>query len=361
MPAGRCPWSYRPVAGTISLMESAQPAPIAVADDLETWLAAATEDSGPFELLPLTGGNSNETLLVSSPTDRWIMRRPPLATLDPSAHSMAREYRLLSSLCDSPVPVPRPIAVASAPAPEGRAALLMEYIEGEALTTGLPAAYRPDTADAVANAVIDGLADLHSLSWSDLGLGDLGRGERFLERQVSRWTNQLERHRHRPLPDFEIVGEWLERFRPPAGKPGILHGDFHVDNCLISPEEPARLLAIIDWEMATIGDPLLDVGLMLAFWGSDRHEPMAMTDVQEFSRAAGAPSRAELAERYSLRSGRSLEHLDYYMTLAFWKLAAIVEGAHQHYAEGRLQTDYARALEHDVPRLLAEARCFAGI
>lgn len=340
---------------------SSESAPIAVADELQSWVAAVTEDDGPFDIRPLSGGNSNETLLVSSVTGRWVMRRPPPDSLDPTAHSMAREYRLLSALCDSPVPVPRPIAVGTEPAPEGRPALLMEFIEGDALTTDLPEAYRPEGAEELANAVIDGLADLHTLPWRDLGLGDFGRANRFLERQVSRWRAQYDRNRHRSLPDFEIVARWLERSRPPDGEPAILHGDFHIDNCLVTVEEPARLMAIIDWEMSTIGDPLLDVGLMLAFWGDDRGEPMAMGDIQEFSRAPGAPTREHLAERYATRSGRSLEHLDYYMALAFWKLAAIVEGAHLHYANGRLDTDYARALEYDVPALLAEARSFAGI
>jgi aminoglycoside phosphotransferase (APT) family kinase protein len=332
-----------------------------MAEELTPWLQRATDDPGPFHIKRLAGGNSNETLLIESPSTRRVMRRPPAATIDASAHNVEREYRMLMALADTHVPVPRPIATAREPVPGGPPALLMEHLDGCSLTTELPAGYAPSSAAAVAFATIDALADLHSLPWRDMGLDDFGRPDGFLERQVGRWQRQYETYKHRDLEDFDVVADWLEANRPEPGDPGILHGDFHVDNCLFSPAEPARLLAIIDWEMATIGDPLLDVGLMLGLWGTERTEPFAMRRVQGFSRADEAPTRAELAARYEERSGRSLAHLDYYMGLALWKLAAIVEGAHLHYTAGRLKTDYARELETDVPGLLADARSFCGL
>jgi aminoglycoside phosphotransferase (APT) family kinase protein len=329
-----------------------------LAEQLAPWLTEVTDDHGPFEVKTLTGGNSNETLLIRSPTAARVLRRPPAATIDASAHNVEREYRMLMALADTHVPVPRPLAAAREPTPGGPAALLMEHLNGISLTSELPASYPPDAVGTVAYAVIDALADLHSLPWQDLGLEGFGRPERFLERQVGRWRNQYAVYKHRDLQDFDLVAQWLEDNRPPDGEPGILHGDFHVDNCLFTPTAPVRLLAIIDWEMSTIGDPLLDLGLMLGLWADDRPDPCAMPKIQGFSRAPGAPSRTELAARYSKRSGRSVEHLRYYMALALWKLAAIVEGAHMHYTAGRLENDYARALSDDVPRLLAEARRF---
>lgn len=328
-------------------------------EDLASWLTSVTDDAGPFDVRQLSGGNSNETLLVSSPTAARVLRRPPVTTIDASAHNVEREYRMLMALADTHVPVPRPIASSREPTPGGTPALLMEHLDGVSITAELPAGYGRDATAAVGYAAVDALADLHSLPWRELGLEDFGRPERFLERQVGRWQRQYAAYEHRALPDFAVVSAWLEANRPPPGEPGILHGDFHVDNCLFGRNEPVRLLAVIDWEMSTIGDPLLDVGLMLALWGDERPSPCAMPAIQGFSRTLGAPTRAELARRYELRSGRSLEHLRYYMALALWKLAAIVEGAHLHFASGRLETDYARALEHDVPRLLAEARGFA--
>jgi aminoglycoside phosphotransferase (APT) family kinase protein len=327
---------------------------------LAAWVSEVTGDPGPFEIEPLAGGNSNETLLVRSRVAKRILRRPPGATIDASAHSVEREYRILSALDQTAVPVPRPIAVVGEAGQEASPALLMDHVDGVSITDALPADHPPGGAGAVGFATMDALADLHSLDWEGLGLADYGRPTDFLERQVGRWRRQYEGYRHRDLPDFDLVASWLEQNRPPDGRPGILHGDFHVDNCLFSQTDPTRLLAIIDWEMSTIGDPLLDVGLVLAFWGDDRLDPPAMPRIQGFSRDAGAPSRAALAERYARRSGRSAEHLAYYMALAFWKLAAIVEGAHMHFTTGALQTDYARELEQDVPRLLAEARAFTA-
>lgn len=337
-------------------MEARRAAPTPLGELLTPWLERVTEEDGPFSVERLSGGNSNETLLVSSPRSRSVLRRPPTAMVDASAHNIEREYRMLIALADTLVPVPRPIAMAREPTPGGPPGLLMQEVDGVSITDRLPAGYSPGGVRAVAHATVDALAELHSLPWRDIGLEDFGRPEGFLERQVGRWQRQYASYKHRELDDFDVVARWLEEHRPPEGDPGILHGDFHVDNCLFSRAEPAELLAIIDWEMSTIGDPLLDVGLFLALWGNERPEPFAMPRIQGFSRVAEAPTRAELAQRYAERSGRSLEHLDYYMTLALWKLAAIVEGAHLHFTTGALTTEYARELEHDVPRLLAEAR-----
>lgn len=330
-------------------------------DELVKWLQRVTDDPGPFELVRLRGGNSNETLVVTSPQGRRLLRRPPEARIDATAHSLEREYRVLMALSDTHVPVPRPIAASHAPPSDGRPALLMEFIEGVSITDELPASYPVGAGATVGEQMIDALADLHSLPWRELGLENFGRPENFLGRQVHRWGKQYERYRHRELPFFAEVAAWLEHNRPADGEPGILHGDFHLDNCLFSRNAPVRLQAVIDWEMSTIGDPLLDVGLALGFWGDHRAEPRAMPRIQGVSRHPGAPSREELAERYESRSGRSLRHLDYYMALGFWKLAAIVEGAHLHYTTGVLRTPYAQALEYDVPRLLEEAASFAGL
>lgn len=329
-----------------------------VGSQLSAWLTEVTGDDGPFTIQALSGGNSNETLLVRSPSASRVMRRPPSAAIDASAHSVEREYRMMSALSGTAVPVPTPIAISREPVPGEGPVLLMEHLDGVSITDRLPDGHPAETVAAVAYATVDALAELHSLPWQDLGLGDFGRPARFLERQVSRWRRQYTGYQHRDLPDFEAVASWLEDHCPPEGEPGILHGDFHIDNCLFSRATPGTLLAIIDWEMSTIGDPMLDLGLLLAFWGDDRPYPPAMPRIQGFSRVAGAPARDELAARYAHRSGRSIEHLDYYMALAFWKLAAIVEGAHMHFTTGALQTDYARELETDVPRLLAEARRF---
>jgi aminoglycoside phosphotransferase (APT) family kinase protein len=330
---------------------------------LARWLTAELGDPGPFRERVLTGGNSNETLLVEGARSRWILRRPPRATIDPRAHSMQREHRVLSALAQTDVPAPRPLAFCSDEQLAPGGLLVMEYVEGVSLTTTSPAAYPPAAAGAraIGEAAVDALAALHGVAWQEVGLEGFGSPEGFLERQVGRWHSQYEGYAVRELELFEPLAQWLEQNRPASFTPGLLHGDFHVDNCLMASEPPVRVRAIIDFEMSTIGDPLLDLGLLLGFWGKDRPREPAMPKLQGFSRVAGAPSRIELAERYAATSGRSVEHLDFYMTLALWKLAAIVEGAYAHNVRGSMDDEYSRALERDVPALLREAADLAGI
>jgi aminoglycoside phosphotransferase (APT) family kinase protein len=327
---------------------------------LRDWLAESLEDDGPFELTYLSGGNSNETLLLESSTRRAILRRPPRATLSPSAHSMEREYRVLGAIAATDVPAPRPIALAG-PDDPGGPFLLMEWIEGTSILGWLPAEYPPGAATVreIGEAAIEALARLHSVDWRAAGLEGFGRPAGFIERQVDRWHSQFESSQVREIPDFEWLAGWLEANRPSAGAPGILHGDFHIDNCLFSLRPPVSLRAVIDWEMATVGDPLIDLGLLLALWGPERGDPPAIDGLQGVSLLDGAPSRGELAAHYAERSGRSVERLDWYMSFALWKLGAIIEGAYAQYLRGNVDSDYAKALGKDVPLLMAEARTIA--
>jgi aminoglycoside phosphotransferase (APT) family kinase protein len=323
---------------------------------LALWLERERPGETLEQMRRLQGGNSNETYLLETSAGRRIVRRPPQATIDASAHSMSREHRVLAALAGTNVAAPRPLAFCEDATVLGAPFILMEFVEGMALTDSLPEAYRDDVAGA-GFAIVDALATLHLAPWREIGLADFGKPDGFLDRQVGRWRSQYEGYKVRDLPDFYEVAGWLEVHRPPDAEPAILHGDFHADNTLLSLSEP-RVTAILDWEMATIGDPLLDLGLLLAFWGAERPDPPAMPRVQGFSRAAGAPVRGQLAARYAERSGRSVEHLDYYLALALWKLAAIVEGAYAHFQSGAVDDQYSRMLADDVPRLLAEAAGF---
>jgi aminoglycoside phosphotransferase (APT) family kinase protein len=324
------------------------------------WLAAQLGTDGPLEIQPISGGNSNETSLLTAPGRRWILRRPPNAVISATANDLGREFRILTALADRGVPAPRAIAFAPAGQATDRSCLLMEYSEGYPLTDRWPDGWASGaTIGQAGRAAVEALAALHQVNFEAAGLAGFGRPAGYLERQVARWRGQYEQHRVRDLPLFDSLGEWLEANRPAEGPPAILHGDFHLDNCLITPGPPARVSAIIDWELATVGDPLVDLGLLLGFWGADRAQPIAMERVQALSRLPGAPGRRALADYYTSLTGRSTQALTFYMVLAFFKLAAIVEGAYARYLGRDVDSPYARALGADVPRLLCDAARFA--
>ncbi|MDQ0382293.1 phosphotransferase family protein [Amycolatopsis thermophila] len=330
---------------------------------LARWLTEHTGRGGPWELRRLAGGNSNETCLLACGEARYVLRRPPRHALSASAHSVAREHRVLTALAGSGVPAPRPVVLCEDPAVPMAPFLVMEHVPDAVSVTGeLPAAYagQEDAVIRLADAMVDALAAVHLLDWQAVGLDGFGRPEGFLARQVPRWHRQWTAIARRPLPAMDEVAEWLEGNRPPGSPPALLHGDFHLDNCLVSVREP-RLRAVIDWEMATIGDPLLDLGLLLAFWGPRPIARPAMPAIQAVSRTPGAPGRDHLLARYEAATGRPAEHIEYYQCLAFFKLATIVEAAWSQHLAGELDTPYARALEHDVPALLEEAATLAGL
>jgi aminoglycoside phosphotransferase (APT) family kinase protein len=327
---------------------------------LRDWLAAQLGAPGPFELRKISGGNSNETALLSAPDGQWILRRPPATTISATANNLRREHRILTALAGQDVPAPRAIAFADAGEVTPRSCLVMELSEGCPLTDSWPESWPPKVSIGdVGHAALTALAALHRVDVEAAGLSDFGRPAHYLQRQVARWRGQYEQHKVRELGLFDELGAWLEANRPEEGAPAILHGDFHLDNCLIVPGPPTRVTAIIDWELATIGDPLVDLGLLLAFWGTERTTPLAMPKVQALTRVPGAPSRRELADRYSELTGRSTEALPFYMVLAFFKLAAIVEGAYARFVRGEDDSPWGESLGEDVPRLLQDAAALA--
>lgn len=323
---------------------------------LADWLAGHLGTTGPFAARPISGGNSNETALLTAPGGRWILRRPPAAAISATANDLGREFRVLTALDGTGVPAPRPVAFAAAGAVTARSCLVMEFRDGYPLTDAWPDGWpREVTIGDAGRAAVEALAALHRVDYEEAGLADFGRPAGYLKRQVARWRGQYEQNQVRDLPLFPELGAWLEAHRPAEVAPAILHGDFHLDNCLITPGPPARVSAIIDWELATVGDPLVDLGLLLAFWGPERARPIAMPKVQSLSRDPAAPSRRDLADYYTSLTGRPTRDLAFYMVLAFFKLAAIVEGAYARFLAGDVDSPYARALAQDVPRLLRDA------
>jgi aminoglycoside phosphotransferase (APT) family kinase protein len=342
-------------------MDASQaPSPQRADAALQQWLAERLDGRGPFTIARIAGGNSNETYLLRDDRGPLVLRRPPQHAVDASAHDIFREHRLLSALEPTDAPSVAPIAICEDEEVLGVPFVLVEYVEGDSITDTLPAGSPPpgEAAGEIGFALVDALARLHAVDWRAAGLEGFGRPEGFRERLVPRWRKQLDRVRVRDLPRFDEVGDWLEANRPASYDLAVMHGDFHIDNCLIAFAGPAEVRAIIDWEMATIGDPLVDLGLMLGLWGGEEPAPPWLSGTQAVSRAAGSPSRAELAERYAARSGRDLGQLNWYTALALWKLAAVVEGAYANLVTHGDYRSYTRALKDDVPALVRQAASF---
>ncbi|MFK7829913.1 MAG: phosphotransferase family protein [Congregibacter sp.] len=309
----------------------------------------------------LSGGNANVTLRLDTADGPMILRTPPAAAVSSNSHrGIEREARVLRALSGR-ARVPDFIAWCDDSAPIGSPFLVSGFVEGAAITEELPEAYADsvDSVNRLGEELVAALGDIHCQPWRELGLEDFGRPDGYLLRQIERWSAVRERDSVRELPQMQALAVWLLDNIPKHAHAALTHNDYHLDNTLCSVHEP-RLTAIIDWELATIGDPLADLALLLMFWGDKRAaEPPGFAHVQAVSRRDGVHSRRQLAAAWSEITGISTEHLDFYMCYAFWRLAAIVEGAYMLYHAGKTDTDYARKLEYDVPALLREAAAAA--
>jgi aminoglycoside phosphotransferase (APT) family kinase protein len=279
----------------------------------------------------VSGGRSNLTFRLTDGTSRWILRRPPLGTLTPSAHDMAREYRVVAALHGTAVPVARPVALGDAGV-FGVPFAVVENVPGSVLRSEDDMAALSDAdVHRCAFALVDTLAALHAVDPAEVGLADFGRPEGYLRRQVRRWYGQWERVRTRDLPDVETLHARLDAGCPAESGAAVVHGDFRVDNAILDPDDPARIRAVVDWEMATLGDPLADLAVHLAY-GDPAFAPVLGGSAA--STSPRMPSADELARRYAGASGRDLSHLEFHLALAYFKIAVIAEGIHQRHLRG---------------------------
>jgi aminoglycoside phosphotransferase (APT) family kinase protein len=277
-----------------------------------------------------------------------------MGDLPETAHDMLREHRVLSALASTPVRTPTPLAACEDPEVIGVPFYLMEEIDGVVVRDELPTRFGEAERPGLGHEMIDALAELHTLDHVGAGLGDLGRPEGYTARQVARWTRQWEFMATRDLPDIEAVREWLEAHVPSDSPSAIVHGDYKMDNVVFDRATPARLLAILDWEMATLGDPLADLGYLMVFWPEHGEDNVRM--LPQPTQLPGFPTRAELIERYEERTGFSMTDLTFYRTLAIWKLAILSEGLYKRYLAGKADTNWFAVLEHAVPAMAAQAR-----
>ncbi|GAB3562866.1 phosphotransferase family protein [Amycolatopsis endophytica] len=286
---------------------------------------------GPLTGEVVQGGRSNLTYVVGDGTGRWVVRRPPLGHVLPTAHDMSREHRVISALGHTAVPVPRTITLCQDTDVIGAPFYVMEFVEGTPYRSASELEPLGEhRTKAIAGALVDTLVDLHAVDPSAVGLGDFGRPEGFLERQVRRWGKQLDGSRSRDLPGIDDLREQLARAIPASGPAAVVHGDYRLDNVLVDSRD--RITAVLDWEMSTLGDPLTDLALLVAY--AERGK-VDLEIVSNVSTAPGYPGTDEVIAQYAARSGRDVSALDWYVGFAFFKLAVILEGIYYRFSQGQ--------------------------
>ncbi len=333
-------------------------AAVAPAEPLAAYLDTLGIGTGPARIEAIGEGHSNLTFLVEREGARVVLRRPPRGPLPPSAHDVVREARLLEALRPHGTPAPEVLATCEDEAVIGAPFYVMAWVEGHVLTEAMPPALAGE-AERVAECFVDGLVDLHAVDARAPELAGFGRPEGYLERQLRRFGGLYETNATRPLPDLEAVADWLAANLPESPPSTVVHGDYRLGNVMVAPS-PARLAAILDWEMATVGDPLADVGYMTAMWSEPSDPPNPVSDLSAVTRGAGFPGRNFLVERYAERTGRSLDALPWYQVLALWKAAIFLEGSFRRFGAGTTADPYFASLEAGVPALAALARERAG-
>ncbi len=324
-------------------------------DALTRWLDSAHPGLRAGELAGqvVAGGKSNLTYRVTDGDSTWAVRRPPLGHVLPTAHDMVREFRVISALATTGVPVPPPVALCTDPDVIGASFYLMGFVDGVVLDTkALVDAVDAPTAARLGERLADTLAALHAVDPASVGLGDFGRPEGYLARQLARWHKQWQASETRPLPIESEVVDLLRARLPISDAPAIVHGDYRLTN-VIYDRELSEIAAIVDWEMATLGDPLADVGLLFVY-----HQLATETDatMPRMTSAAGFLSPDQLTARYAQASGRDVSRLPWYIGFGYFKLAVISEGIAARFLQGKTVGAGFDSFAAAVPGLLEHAR-----
>ncbi|GAA3543887.1 acyl-CoA dehydrogenase [Aeromicrobium flavum] len=305
---------------------------------LRTWLDAEVPGELPGDLSAtlITGGKSNLTYVVSNGERDVIVRRPPLGHVLATAHDMGREHKVMAALAGTAVPVPRMIAACSDDSVIGANFYVMERMSGTAFQRAVD--LEPIGAErtrAITERLVDTLVDLHAVDYASVGLADFGRPDGYLTRQVARWKKQLESSRSREIDGIDELAERLTSSVPASSDGTIVHGDYRLDNVLVDTNDGDRITTVLDWEMSTLGDPLTDVAVMLAYQNLALAAGPSSGQVTDAPRAPGYLSPDEVVERYASRSGRDVSELGFHLGLAYFKLAVILEGIYFRHSHGQ--------------------------
>lgn len=327
------------------------------------WLGEVTGEPADVTVTPIRGGGSCEMFRVDRLGESWVVRRAPLAAVSATAHQVIREARIMEALASQGISVPRILARTDDPAILGAPFFVMSFVEGDVIRRdGLPESLRsdPDSNGAIGEQLIDTLAQLHAVDWASTALADMSRPDGFLGRQVDRWLGQLDSYRVRDLPGIDDLAAWLRTNLPQHGDLTVMHGDYKLDNVIWAPSAPPRIACVVDFEMTTVGDPLIDLAWAMIFW-PDEGNPIALA-------APGTPNGihpdhcqtpAQLVDRYAAATGRDLSSFNWYQVFSAWKLAIVLEGSYAKHIRGQSRNPVHEVFGAIVDNLLIRARRFA--
>jgi aminoglycoside phosphotransferase (APT) family kinase protein len=323
--------------------------------ELEDYLRRRLPDvSGPLVVEQFARGFSNLTYLLRLGDEEFVLRRPPFGNAVKSAHDMGREYRVLSKLWPVYPAAPRPVLFCDDPGVMAVSFYVMERRRGVILRQKLPAGLSIDgpTARRLSTSLIDGLADLHQLDYRAAGLGDLGKPEGYVARQVSGWAERYTRARTDDVPAIDRMARWLAGRMPGDSGPTLIHNDYKYDNLVLDPDDLTRIIAVLDWEMATVGDPLMDLGTTLGYWVEADDPPSLRLAATGPTALPGSLTRRELVARYAVRTGRDVSGILYFYVFGLFKIAVIVQQIYARYVGGQTR-DPRFARLNDLVAVLA--------
>jgi aminoglycoside phosphotransferase (APT) family kinase protein len=330
--------------------------PLIVLDPLRALLDALAIGEGPVSATPLGDGHSNVIYLLTRGPECVVLRRPPRPPYAESAHDVLREARLLQALHAAGLRVPRVLATVPDTDVLGVPFVVMEHVAGHAISRTVPPELdEPAERARMADELVDTLAELHAVDVTDGPLAQIGRPSGYLERQLRRFGAIWSEIATRPIPDLDTVTRWLSEHRPQTARTTLVHGDYRLGNVLFAPSSPARLTAVLDWEMATLGDPLADLGYLCATWAQPGDGDNPMLALSAASRGAGFPTRGQLRERYAELTGRDVSGHRWYEVLALWKAAIFLEASYRRYLSGNTDDPYFATLHDGIPAIAADA------
>ncbi|WP_330254110.1 phosphotransferase family protein [Nocardia sp. NBC_00565] len=327
------------------------------------WLTEQTGQPGDLQISPMRGGGSCELFKMTRHGRDWVIRRAPSDAVSETAHDVVREYKIYDALQHSDVPVPELLAVSADPAIIGCPFFVMEFIDGTTIRKTLPDSYihAPAQQRRVGEQLIDTLAALHNFEWKDSTLLELANPHRFLDRQVDRWLRQLATYRVRDLPGVDEVADWLQRHLPRNHDLAVMHGDYKLDNVLFSNQVPPTILSVLDFEMTTIGDPLIDLAWAMIFWPEEGNTLAFVPPGQPGGMDHNyCQTPLQLVSRYADRTSRDLSNLDWYKAFSAWKLAIVLEASYAKHLSGRSKNPMHEYFGTVVDQLLIRAHKYAS-